>query len=166
MCKQSEVKWSQNRISEDLRLKTLKQIAKLDVRIRYGYLLRSNIPSTYRRKGKIEAGQLYTNIIGEVLEQYLPTNDKEVHIFCDQRPLKGMIKNDFELAIKAHLLPFCSPDTLIQVEMIDSTSSCNIQIADWISGAIARYLEKGKTGNDFYKVLKNNLLDQGKEFFV
>ena len=49
--------------------------------------------------------------------------------------------------------------------MIDSTSNANIQIADWISGALARYFEKGKNGNEFYKVFKNNLLGEGKEFF-
>lgn len=166
MSKQSEVKWSQRGISNDFRLRTLRHIAKLDVRIRFGYLLRDNIPNAYRSKGKVNGGQLYTNILGEVLEQYMPTNDKEVHIFCDQRPLKGMTKGDFEMAIKSHLLPLCSPDTTIQVEMVNSSSSCNIQIVDWISGAIAYYLEKKKNGDEFYKVLKNNFLDQGKEFFV
>lgn len=166
MSKQSEVKWSQRGISNDFRLRTLRHIAKLDVRIRFGYLLRDNIPNAYRSKGKVNGGQLYTNILGEVLEQYMPTNDKEVHIFCDQRPLKGMTKEDFEMAIKSHLLPLCSPDTTIQVEMVNSSSSCNIQIVDWISGAIAHYLEKKKNGDEFYKVLKNNFLDQGKEFFI
>ncbi len=135
------------------------------MRIRFGFLLRSNIPSTYRRKGKIESGLLYTSIIGEILEQYLPISDKEIHIFCDQRSLKGMTKGDFENAIRARLLPLCAPDVQVQVEMIDSTSNANMQIADWISGAIARYLEKAYLGEECYKILKNSLLGQGKEFF-
>ncbi|RJQ30745.1 DUF3800 domain-containing protein [Candidatus Parcubacteria bacterium] len=49
--------------------------------------------------------------------------------------------------------------------MIDSAANANIQIADWISGALARYLEKGPIGNECYKILKNNLLDSGIEFF-
>lgn len=163
---QSEVKWSAAGISEDLRLRTLKHIAKLDVRIKYGYLLRSRIPSSYRnKKNKIDSGVLYTNIVGEVLEQYLPTDEKEIHIFCDRRSLKGMTKQDFESAIIAKLLPYCSPDTLIQVEMIDSVTNGNMQIADWISGALARYLEKGRLGEDCYKIFKNNFLSEGKEFF-
>lgn len=166
MRKQSEVKWSATGISDDLRLRTLKHIAKLDVRIKYGYLLRSNIPSSYRnKKNKINDGILYTNIVAEVLEQYLPTDEKEIHIFCDKRSLRGMTRQDFESDIIAKLLPYCQPDALIQIEMIDSSSSANIQIADWISGALARYLERSRLGDECYKILKNNFLSEGKEFF-
>lgn len=162
---QSEIKWSSSGINDTLRIKTLKYIAKLDVRIRYGYLLRKNVPVGYRRKSKVESGKLYVNIIGEILEKYIPTDDKEIHIFCDRRSLKGITKKDFELSIKGRLLPLCGPSTLVQVEMIDSTSNANIQIADWISGAIARYLGRGNLGDECYKILKNNMLDSGTEFF-
>lgn len=165
ICTQSEIKWSSRNIDDALRLRTLKHIAKLDVRIRFSYLLRKNIPSTYRKKGKIDSGVLYTNVIGEILERYLPTDDKEIHIFCDRRSLKGMTKKQFESSIRAHLLPLCQPNAVVQVEMIDSTSNGNIQIADWISGALARYVEKGLLGEDCYKILKNNFLDEGVEFF-
>lgn len=163
---QSEIKWSANNISDSLRLRTLKHIAKLDIRIRYGYLLRKNIPVSYRKKGKIESGVLYTNIIGEILEKYVPTDDKNLYIFCDRRSLKGMTKKHFESAIAGKLLPLCSHGTTVQVEMIDSTTNANIQIADWISGALAAYLENRLLGEDFYKILKNNLLDSGIEFFA
>lgn len=163
---QSEVKWSATGIVDDLRLKTLKYIARLDVRIKYGYLLRSNIPSSYRdKKNKIDEGVLYTNIVAKVLEQYLPTDEKEIHIFCDQRNLKGMTRQQFVASITAKLVTFCPPDTLIQIEMLDSSLNANIQIADWICGAIARYLEKGKNGDEYFKVFKNNFLGEGKEFF-
>jgi hypothetical protein len=166
MRKQSEVKWSATGISDDLRLRTLKQIAKLDVRIKYGFLLRSNIPSSYRnKKNKINDGVLYTNIVAEVLEQYVPTDEKEIHVFCDQRNLKGITKQQFISDIRAKLIPHCSPETHIQIEMIDSTSNANIQIADWISGALARYLEQGKNGDEYFKIFKNNFIGKGKEFF-
>jgi hypothetical protein len=165
MCTQSEIKWSQTGIDDSLRLKTIKYISGLDIRIRYGYLLRNNIPTTYRKKNKIESGRLYTNIVGDVLEDYLPADDKEIHIFCDRRHLKGMRRQDFEHDINSRLIPRCAPNTRIQVEMVDSTLNANMQIADWISGALARYLEKGKMGDDFLKILKNNLLSDGKEFF-
>ena len=166
MIGQSEIKWSASGINNDLRLRTLKHIARMDVRIRYGYLLRNNIPSSYRNKtNKIDSGTLYTNIVGEVLEQYFPTDDKEIHIFCDQRSLKGMTRQEFESAIIAKLLPYCSPNTLIEVVMIDSTSNANIQIADWISGALAWYLEGKNLGDECFKILNNNFLSDGKEFF-
>ena len=163
---QSEVKWSATGINDALRMKTLKAIAKMDVHIRYGFFLRTNIPVSYKRKNKINSGILYTNIVGEILEKYLPTNDKEVRIFCDRRSLKGMTKVEFEQAIVAQLLPLCSSDTVIQVEMIDSTANANMQIADWIAGAIGRYLEKRSLGEECYKILKNNIVGEQKEFFI
>lgn len=162
---QSEIKWSQRGIPDDLRLKTLKHIARMDVRIRYGFLLRNNIPADYISGGKIQEGVLYTDIIGNILEQYMPPADKEVHIFCDQRHLKGMTKRQFQENIRARLLIKCSSDTLIDVQTINSISSSNIQISDWISGALARYHECGKFGEEFYKILNNNLLSKGQEFF-
>jgi len=165
MCKQSEIKWSSSGISDDLRLRTVKRIAQMDIRVRYGYLLRKNIPERYRRKGKLNSGILYTNIICEVLESYLPTDEKEIRIFCDRRSLKGMTKKQFESSITAHLLPLCSPDTRIEVEMIDSTINPNIQIADWICGAYIQYLEGRSGGDEFYKALKNSILGT-REFFT
>lgn len=162
---QSEIKWSASGIHDDLRLRTLKHIARLDVRIRYGYFLRSNIPVTYRKKNKIDSGKLYTNIVGEVLERYIPTDENEIHIFCDQRSLKGMTKKEFEAAIVARLLPRFSGKVIIHVEMIDSTTNANIQIADWIAGALARCLEKRELGDECQAILKNNFLGEGKEFF-
>lgn len=163
---QSEIKWSASGIDDSLRIKTIKHIAKMDVRIRYGYLLKKNIPTNYYHKGVLADGDLYTNIIGEILKSYLPTTDKEIYIFCDRRSLKGIKKKEFESLILSRLAPFCTPDTLLQVKMIDSTANANIQIADWIAGALYRYLEKRPLGDEYYKILKNNLLDEGKEFFA
>ncbi|MEK7453217.1 MAG: DUF3800 domain-containing protein [Patescibacteria group bacterium] len=163
---QSEIKWSATGITDELRMRTIKHISDLNVRIRYGYLLRNNIPSTYKRKGRLDSGILYANIIAETLETYLPTDEKEIYIFCDQRSLKDMSKSEFESHITGKLLPLCVTGTRIQVQMIDSTSNVNIQIADWISGAISRYLENSKNGEEYFKILKNNFLEKGREFFT
>ena len=48
--------------------------------------------------------------------------------------------------------------------MIDSTNSANIQIADWITGAIAWGLEEKQLGKECAGTLKNNILE-GKELF-
>ena len=49
--------------------------------------------------------------------------------------------------------------------MVDSTTNANIQIADWISGALARYLEQKPFGKEYYEILKNNVIGEGKELF-
>ena len=49
--------------------------------------------------------------------------------------------------------------------MVDSTASVNVQIADWIAGALARYLEKGHLGEECFKILKGNIIGEGIELF-
>jgi hypothetical protein len=162
---QSEIKWSASGISDELRLKTLKYISKLDVRIRYVFLLKNNIPTEYRDERRFKDGLLYTNVVGELLEMYLPTTDQDFRVFCDQRRLSGMTTGDFKIAMRARVLPDLPKDSIVQIETVDSASNVNIQIADWVSGALARYLEKGKLGKECFAILKENILGEGKELF-
>jgi hypothetical protein len=162
---QGEIKWSSTRYSDKLRLRTLREISKLDVRIRFAYLQHRNIPADYHNKNKLKSGLLYTNIVGEILNSYLPINDKEFRVFCDRRRLNGMSEIEFKEILKARMLPALPKDVVIQIEMVDSATAVNIQIADWIAGALARYLEKGKLGEEFFKILKENIIGEGKELF-
>jgi hypothetical protein len=162
---QSEIKWSASGIDPALRLRTLKHIAKLDVRIRYGYLLRSAIPHTFKQKDSVETGLLYTSIVSEILEMYTPIDEKELHIFCDQRHLKSLREQQFIQMIRSGLLPLCAPNTHVGVAMVDSALHPNIQIADWIVGALAHYLEGKEHGQEYFNILQNNILGSGKEFF-
>lgn len=162
---QSEIKFSDKKIGDYLRLKTLKFISNLDVRINYLYLLRKNIPSDFYKKDKLLSGHLYTHIIGELLEMYLPIDDIEFRAFCDQRHLKGITRSEFKRSLKAHLLPKLPAGTIVEIEMIDSVSSTNIQISDWIVGAITWALENKTLGKECKEILKNNILGTGKELF-
>lgn len=162
---QNEIKWSATGISDELRLKTLKHISKLDVRIRFIYLLRNNIPSEYRKENKFKDGLLYTNIVGELLDMYLPTVDPEFRLFCDRRRLSGMTSRDFKQILETRVVINLPKNCVIQIETVDSVSNINIQIADWISGALARFLEKGHLGEECYSILRGNIFDKGKELF-
>jgi hypothetical protein len=162
---QSEIKWSATGISDELRLKTLRYISKLDVRIRYIYLKRNNIPEEYRSKDKLKDGLLYTNIVGELLDMYLPSLDQDFRVFCDQRRLSGMTGQDFKRMIQARVTLNLPKNPIVQVETVDSISHINIQIADWISGALLRYLEKGHLGEECFSILKGNIIGEGKELF-
>ena len=160
-----EIKFSEVKIDDNLRLKTLKYISSLDVRIRFAYLKRENIPDEYRVKNSIKSGHLYTQIIGEILEMYTPTTDLDFRVFCDQRHLKGITRAQFKEMLRTRLLPLLPKGAILQIEMIDSTTNANIQIADWITGALAKYLEKQKWGEEYYSILKNNIIGEGKELF-
>jgi hypothetical protein len=161
---QPEIKFCDVKIEDNLRLKTLNHIAKLDVRINYSYLLKKNIPEEYWKKDKLQSGHLYANIIGEILEMYLPTTDKEFRVFCDERHLKNLTKSQFEELLKNRLAPKLLSGSIVQIEMIDSKKNANIQIADWISGALAWYLENKPLGKECFVTLKNNIICS-KELF-
>ena len=160
-----EVKFSNRSLDDRLRLKTLKEISKLDVRIRYSYITRKNIPLDYRHKGAIRTGHLYADIVSKTLEMYLPIADREFRVFCDARNLKGLKRAELKNIIASKILPLLPPKSIIQIEMLDSTTSANIQIADWICGALGRYHNGGKLSVEFMKTLRNNLLGKGTELF-
>lgn len=89
---QPEVKFNDSHLRDELRTKTLKFLAKQDVRIFYTYLKADNIPEQYKAKDRsIKTGLLYREIIGDTLELYLPIIESEFRVFRDQRILKGVI---------------------------------------------------------------------------
>jgi hypothetical protein len=162
---QSEVKWSGSGVDDKLRMRTLRYISNLDVRIRFTYLLNENIPHTYHNKHGLESGLLYTHIIGEALEDWLPSDDNIFLVFCDRRHLKRSSESEFRKILESRLLALMSPQSHIQVKMVDSSTNINIQIADWVAGALAWYLEGHPLGDECFKILKNNLVGKEKELF-
>jgi hypothetical protein len=60
--------------------------------------------------------------------------------------------------IKLDLTPKLSAKSLFQIEAVDSATSPNIQIADWICGALFRYYNGLKSGERFFITLKNSII--------
>lgn len=159
-----EVKFNDN-LKDELRLKTLKYFAKQDIRIFYTFLKKKNIPEEYYKKGKVhETGLLYAEIVKATLELYMPVTENEFIVIRDRRTLKGVTVDRFNEVLKVSLLPKLPAKVLFQVQAVDSTTNPNVQVADWICGALARYYEKKLMGEEFYSVLKGNIV-QEKELF-
>jgi len=154
----AEVKFSDKLPNESLRLKTLNYLAKQDIRIFYTFLKKSNIPLEYRKKGKIEGGLLYAELVAQTLNLLLPTSDLEFRIFRDQRHLKKLSQAQFNQNIKLDLLPKLPAKTIIQITALNSADNRNIQIADWICGAFFGYHNKRKNGKHYFSVLKNSII--------
>ena len=162
---QSEVKFNDPHIDEELRFKTIKYLAKQDIRIFYTYLKRKNIPEEYRKEGKVvETGLLYTEIVSAPLDLSLPISEKEFRVFRDSRSLKGIKVPKFNEMITVHLLPQLPAKTLVSIQNLNSASSPLIQVADWVCGALLKYHEKKLQGTDLFNELKRNII-QGKELF-
>jgi len=160
-----EIKHSNSGISEDLRLRTLNHISKLDVRIRYAYLKRGNIPAEYIKKDGLQSGLLYAQILGEAIEQYFPTSDKTFFVICDQRRLKGVTNAQFKNTLTMRILAKAPKGTVVRVDRVDSTTDGNIQIVDWIAGAFAAHLNEKPLGEQCMEILKDNVIGTGKELF-
>jgi hypothetical protein len=162
---QSEIKFNDPHIDDKLRLKTVRFLAKQDIRIFYTFLQEPNIPENYRKGGKVyETGLLYTEIIGSTLELYLPISEREFRVFRDRRRLKGVSKNQFDRVLTTRLLPQLPAKTILQIEDFDSASSAEIQVADWVCGSLARYHENKPLGKRLHQILKNNIVRK-KELF-
>ncbi len=162
---QAEVKFNDAHITDELRKKTITYIAKQDVRIFYTYLKITNIPVEYRKKGKVFAsGLLYAEIVRATLELYLPMTEPHFIVIRDKRTLKGMSPANFHEKLKISLLPILPPKTLFHIQAVDSTTSPQVQVADWICGAFARFHENKIEGKTFYEKLKNNIVSE-KELF-
>lgn len=160
----SEVKFSDPRLDDKLRLKMIKHLAGLDIRIFYTFLRKKNIPLDFRKKGRLETGFLYVEIIGETLQLYTPVTDFEFRVFRDHRPLKGISKTEFNKIVERKMLPHLPAKSIFRIEARDSSGQSELQVADWICGALARYHEKKDNGEKFYALLKNNII-QAKELF-
>ncbi len=161
----AEVKFSNTGLNDEMRLKTLKFISNLDVRIRYSFIELKNIPSDYNDKHGIKAGHLYTDMVSKTLESYLPISEKSFRVFCDTRNLKGLTSAEFKSIVISSISSQSDPKTIIQIERLDSTVNINIQIADWICGALDRYYNNKKYGKECFEILKNNLIGEGLELF-
>lgn len=162
---QSEIKFNNSNISDELKLETIKFLVKQDIRIFYTYLKVKNIPEQFREKeGRFKTGFLYTEIVGETLELYLPNTDFDFRIFRDQKSLKGVTLAKFNEYLKIKLLPQLPKKIIIQIEALDSTTSSQVQVADWVCGALARYYEQKPRGEEFYNILKNNIVRQSELF--
>src|SRR5260221_12247087 len=69
---QSEIKFNDAHLTDEIRKKTIIYLAKQDIRIFYTYLKIKNIPKEYRKKGKVqESGLLYAEVVRATLELYL-----------------------------------------------------------------------------------------------
>ncbi len=162
---QSEIKFSDEAIQKNLRIKTIAFIAKLNIKVHYVYLRSENIPLNYWEKNKLKSGELYTHVVEENLKIYASNASHEFRVLCDQRNLRGITRMMFYEMLTHDLISLLPSNTRIQIEMKDSTSNVNIQIADWIAGAIAAYYNNKSCGEIYFRLLQESFASSGKELF-
>ena len=160
----NEVKFIDSGTNKILRLKTIDYFSRQDLRIFYIFLNKNNIPLEYRSKKGLKTGLLYAQIVSDALELLLPIAEKEFRVFLDKRPLKGISVEQFKELLKTKLLLNLSKGAVLQIETVDSATQPNIQIADWVCGALFRFYNKRTDGEEYFKTLRNSIIKK-KELF-
>lgn len=155
---QTEVKFSASGLADKLKIRTLLYFTKQDIRIFYTFLNTRNIPAEFQKAKGLESGHLYAEVIAETLRLLFPTPDLEFRVFLDERRLKNLTRIKFKESLRLNLLPKLSAKAVLQIETLDSAANPNIQIADWICGALYRHHTKGRNGQIFFDTLRNNIL--------
>lgn len=154
---QTEVKFSDSSINDDVRLKTIKFISSLQIKIFYSYISGSETfhKNKYYRK---KSGLIYAQVVAETLEM-LGMQTEGLTLARDQRILSGISIREFNEHVRDHIK---ATQWSLQIEAIDSTTSSLIQIADWICGGLARYHEKKHMGEEIFLILKRNIVETKK----
>lgn len=160
----TEVKFSDTGLTEKMRLKTLEYFTQHDLRIFYSFLHKANIPLEYRQAKQLKSGLLYAEIVAQTIHLLLPTTATVLRIFRDTRHLSKISQAKFNEIIKLNLLPNLCAKTLIQIKVINSATNLNIQIADWVCGALFRYHNKRKNSKQYFSILKSSIIES-KEMF-
>lgn len=93
-----------------------------------------------------------------------PTTELEFRVFRDKRHLRKISQDKFNETLKLYLLPKLPAKSLSQIDAVDSGTNPNIQIADWICGALFRYYNKRRNGDKFFAILKNNIISADELF--
>lgn len=150
-----EIKWSDRYISDAFRLKTLKYMLSLCIHIQYSYQKNLNIPIKYFSKYGLETGKLYTDLVIKTIEKYDIKDKTNIYVFCDKVSLKNIKTGYFIKFVEDYFS--LKYNKKIHVQMIHSYENPNIQIADWIAGAVHRFLRKGRLWMEIGQIL--NLYD-------
>jgi len=153
----NEVKFTDTRLTDKLRAQTLLYLTQQNVRIFYSFLKSENIPLEFRKKSALESGRLYTEIIAKTLDLIFPSAEAQIIVNLDHRSLKKVSQKEFKETLRLHTLLQLPKKAIVYVNTVDSTTDPNIQIADWICGALYRYHTKRKFGKEFYKILHGSI---------
>lgn len=153
-----EVKFTDTRLTDKLRAQTLLYLTQQNIRVFYSFLKSKNIPLEFRKKGAIESGRLYTEIIAKTLDIIFPSAEPQVILSLDHRSLKKVSQKEFKENLRLHILLRLSKKASVYVNTVDSSADSNIQIADWICGALYRYYTNRSAGEEFYKILHSSII--------
>ena len=148
----TEIKFSDRVIPSRFKKHVLRQLVKEDVRIYTLLFDKRNIPDELRQQGE---GLTYCHLVGQLLELCPLAESEAIHLFMDRRKLKGLTREEFNLDLKTHLLPQLRKGTSFDIQHVDSTTSVNIQLADFVSGAIFQRYERGNS--EYYDIIAEKI---------
>lgn len=148
----TELKFSDRVIPARFKKHVLRQLAKEDIWI-YALLFdKNNMPAELLGHSE---GLTYCRLVGQLLELCPLAEASAIHVFLDRRHLKGLSRHEFNANLKAHLAFRLGPQVRLEIQHVDSTTNVNIQLADFVCGAIFRKYERGDT--EYYDIIAERI---------
>lgn len=155
----AEVKFSDRAIPDQFKKHVLQRVAQEDVRIYVLWFDKQNLPVALRQQPE---GLVYCQLVGQLLEMCPLAETEIVQVFLDRRNLKGTTRQVFDANLKARLLFVFPKLRRLSIEHVDSTASMNVQIADFVAGAIFQKHER--SNEQFYNIIEPQIVRE-KELF-
>jgi hypothetical protein len=152
-------KWKEelkfNNSEEPTKMLMLKGVAKMDCQILWDSFDKNNIPMNLREDKYL----LYQTACEIVLQEAIKrTLAKKIHIIIDKRYSKRSDRDRLELNVmstltKNHVGNF-SPS--VRISQYDSITSRELQVHDFIVGAVFQHLERGV--DTYINIIKNKIV--------
>lgn len=155
----TEIKFSDRVISAQFKKHVLRQLSQEEIRIYSLVFARDNLPGVLQQQAD---RLIYCDLIGRLLELCPLAESQEVYLFLDSRNLKGLTRREFDMDLRKRLLPQLRKGARLEIQHIDSTTNVNIQVADFLCGAVFQKYERGNL--EYYTLIADRISAEEKLF--
>jgi hypothetical protein len=136
----TEIKFSDRVIPDQAKERILRELAELDIGLYALVVDKGGIPEVLRRQPE---GVLYHHLV-ELLTNLCPIGEcQALYVNLDRRHLPGLRREVFNAELSAYLFPRLRKGALLEIQHVDSTTDVNIQVADFLVGAVYHKYARG-----------------------
>jgi hypothetical protein len=149
----AEIKFSDRVIPDDFKKHVLRQLARTEIQIYALVVVKEHLPPEFRIQAE---GIIYCHLVGQLLELCGLEESNEVYLFLDRRSLQGLTRQEFDARLRHRLLCQLREGVRLEIQHPDSTTNVNVQVADFLCGAIFRKYERGN--QEHYALIERRII--------
>jgi hypothetical protein len=149
----AELKFSDRVIPDDFKKHVLRQVARNEIRIYVLVVAKEYLASNF--SGQAE-GMIYCHLVTRLLESCHLAESDEVYLFLDRRSLGGLTRQEFDARLRRQLLTRLRERARLEIQHPDSTTSVNIQVVDFLCGAVFQKYER--CNPEYYSLIEDRIV--------